>query len=180
MTKIVLSNWPQATFENDPALQLKAGSKWCNICMKSLHYLRASKSFYKMKSAFLLIILSIILMASSCHKHGPEAEDNEVTITINKPASGENVNVSNIPIEIVYAATSLTHDIEIRIYPKNEPSGTLYSHTEHLHRKNATVTKTASITGYPAGTEFILETSACIDQDCELPKVSQSVNFFQL
>lgn len=133
-----------------------------------------------MKSAFLLILLSAFLMASSCHKHGPGDENNVVTITINKPTAGENINVSNIPIEIVYAATSLTHDIDIRIYPKNEPSEILYAHSEHLHRKNATVTKTASITGYPAGTEFVLETSACIDQNCELPKVTKSVNFFQM
>ena len=133
-----------------------------------------------MKSAFLMIISSLILMASSCHKHGPDDENNVVTITINKPSAAQNVNVSNIDIEIVYVATSLTHDIEIRIYPKNEPSEILYSHTEHLHRKNATVTKSASITGYPAGTEFVLETSACIDLNCELPKATKSVNFFQM
>lgn len=133
-----------------------------------------------MKSAFLLIALSVILMASSCHKHGPDDENNVVTITINKPAAAENIDVSNVNIEIVYEAVSLTHDIEIRIYPKNEPAEILYSHSEHLHRKNATITKSASFTGYPTGTEFILETSACIDQNCELPKATTSVNFFQM
>lgn len=133
-----------------------------------------------MKSALLIIITSVFMMASSCHKHDPDTVDNEVTITINKPAAAEILNVSGINIEIVYEAISLTHDIEIRIYPKNDPSEILYSHSEHLHRKTATVTKSASITGYPAGTEFILETTACIDLNCELPKATKSVNFFQM
>lgn len=129
-----------------------------------------------MKSKFLIVsVLAVLLFGwSSCHKHG----ESEIEIDIISPAANSVVsNPSSVSINISFKATKgELHEIEVKLYPKNNPGDRIIDFERHVHQKSFTFNETRDLSSYPAGTAFILKAEAEKDHDGDR-KVEKSIEF---
>ncbi len=104
---------------------------------------------------------------------------NHVTITFNEPTDGQLIplaEASNISINISFVYEEEGEEIEVKLYPANDPNDLIIDHESHSHDNPITFMQDVDLSSYPAGTEFHLEAKACEDHDCE-ESVTEEIHF---
>ncbi len=113
----------------------------------------------------LLCIAFFGLFVASCNNN---AEDNEITITIDEPIDGETIaDCSDVHIHIDFVATDENHEIEVVLHPEGDVDDKIIDYDEHDHDKEITFEQEVDLCSYGAGTCFHLEVRACEDHDCD-------------
>lgn len=115
-----------------------------------------------------LSFLSVMVLLSSCNKDDDDHDDNEITISILEPTSGEAfADASEVHIHIEIEATDENHEVEIKLHPEGDVNDLILDYDEHSHDQTIEFEQDLDLSSYPSGTEFHLEVEACVDHDCE-------------
>ena len=117
---------------------------------------------------FVFLLLSTMIVFGACEKEKEEHGDNEITINILKPTTGEVLtDATNVHIHIEIEATDENHEAEIILHPDGDVSDLILDYDEHSHDKVIRFEQDLDLSSYPSGTTFHLEVEACVDHDCE-------------
>jgi hypothetical protein len=115
----------------------------------------------KLLKTFVLSIMLLTIL-SSCHKH----DDIDVTIDIISPVANQVMaNPAEVLFNIIFTASGELHDIEIKVYPKDNPQDLILDFDLHEHKKVYEFTETRDLSSYPAGTTFVLDVDAYRDEE---------------
>lgn len=101
----------------------------------------------------------------SCNKES--SNQNEVTITIEKPQNNQVVeNSSDVEILINFSAPEIIHRITIKVANVNSPEILLFNHDQLIHKTQVTFSDQLDLSPYKPGDTFIMKVTACGDHDC--------------
>ncbi|MBR9922881.1 MAG: hypothetical protein GYB31_18795 [Bacteroidetes bacterium] len=118
-------------------------------------------------------LLALLLLASSifftaCDKEDEHMDEhNHVSIDIVSPDAGTVADPASVLIDVVISAEEENHEIEIKLFPTDDPGDLIIDKDLHDHDAEVSFTQTVDLSSYDAGTEFTLEIEACEDHDCE-------------
>ena len=130
-----------------------------------------------MKYLSSIILLSAVLLVAACKDSDPDTHANEITITILEPADGAVLaDADHAHIHVDIEATDENHEIEIKVYPSNDPSNLVLDHDAHDHDKVITFEQDLDLSSFPSGTQFTLDVHACVDHDCG-EEVEETITF---
>ena len=143
-----------------------------HCCIKYAIFVQQKNSTMKLLKTFALSIMLLTIL-SSCHKH----EDIDVTIDIISPVANQVMtNPAEVLFNIIFTASGELHDIEIKVYPKDNPQDLILDFDLHEHKKVYEFTETRDLSSYPEGTTFVLEVDAYRDEE-GTKKETQKIEF---
>ncbi len=123
------------------------------------------------KFFYLLSFLAVgLLCITSCGKDDDDDhDDNTITITIEEPVDGENIEIANcaeVRIHVDFVASDENHEVEVVLHPEGDVNDKIIDHDAHSHDQTINFEQEVDLCSYPVGTCFHLEVSACVDHDC--------------
>jgi hypothetical protein len=126
-----------------------------------------------MKDLIILAVLIFSLLIASCHKH----DDIEITIDILSPVANQVVSNPALTLfNVTFTGTGSLHDIEIRVFPENNPSDLIINYDSHEHQATFEFMEVRDLSGYPGGTSFVMEIEAYKDEAAK-HKEEKSISF---
>lgn len=126
-----------------------------------------------MKHLIILTLLSFSLLIGSCQKH----DDIDITIDILSPVANQVVaNPANTVFNVIFTGTGNLHDIEIRVFPQDNPSDLIIDYDSHEHQTSYEFMEVRDLSAYAAGTTFVMEIEAYKDEEGN-EKNEKSISF---
>lgn len=119
-----------------------------------------------------------LLQLSSCSDDDDVLED--VTIEFINPTDGQQFDLADVEVFVFNAKVTADkdlHDIFFRAFPTNDPSDMIVDRKTHRHDKEIELNYERDLSAYPSGTEFTIEVEVCIDHDCDLTPIQESITF---
>lgn len=99
----------------------------------------------------------------------PEPEDRSHWFEFDlQPSDGAEVDDPTlVPITVeVWAKEAELHGLIVRLYPRSDRNGLILDIDAHVHGEEYAWGHDLDLSGYPAGTTFVLEAAACVNHDC--------------
>ena len=124
-----------------------------------------------MKNVLLFSFLAFSLLFSACSDdddddHNDHNCKDSISIENLEPMNNETVaSPDNVHIHVRVNADCEFHEVEIELYPTNDPSDLILDFEEHAHSSSYDFERDLDLSSYPAGTEFELDVEVYTDHE---------------